>query len=842
MLNLQERELNLSEEQQESLAIILDQYLESLEAGREFDLQAACQQHPELASHIQRYATSVQTLHQVIGSNPPAAATKVSQLDFTLHQLGDFQLLREIGRGGMGVVFEAHQLSLDRRVAVKILPFAAVLDSRQIARFQNEAQAAARLDHPGIVPAYSIGNDRGTYFYSMQFVEGQSIEQFVGSLRSDVFAVESTSIHPKSAAKHNDSTKASRPANQQAQSTEVSTHNNTYIRKIADIGIQAARALDYAHKSGIVHRDIKPSNLMLDSDGKVWITDFGLAQCQHFKNLTRSGDVVGTLRYMSPEQAMGKLQWIDHRTDIYSLGLTLYELLTMRPLINGFDRLSMLDQITGQELPSIRKRNPAVTVDLENIIYKSLAKDRDQRYETAADFADDLNRFLIGEPTRARSLTRFDRLQRWFEKRSRSVTYAMIGLVATLLVVTSLLSWSMKKRIEIAQANHAADRHLQVANDVLTLFGVDLLNELEPIAGTEGIQASVALRSIGYLNEFIRYADGKSELQSELAYAHLRLATIYEKCGDDQSASDHYQLAASQLDLTSQTSAWAIAQNNAACLDIQHSRIDEGIIVLQNAADKLNKGQSDSKQSSLSLALVEANLAYARALTNDVAKSQMHLKNVVQLLASSVKSTHADAESLRLMAGAILQYTQISSIDASTSQTALHEVLHKVSQHLDCTVDHPQNMQLMALLQLALGRTYVGLNDVRSLELFEDAERRLDDLIARFPNQQQYKIDKAIATNNTGQALLRLDRLHDAESRFRAAKDAISQTDQANVHASLASILHNLAVTSERRGDLRQALALIEESIVTQGQGHADEPLMQQHQATKKRIEAALLP
>ncbi len=380
---------SLDDVQLDRLGQILDDLLAQSEAGNTPDVESVCRSHPDLAEAIRYYVRSIQLLHQVafdgradsefalkqstqpsdpntLGAedhrpNPlrPPDALRISKSELSafeqdvLGELGDFKLIREIGRGGMGVVYEARQLSLARRVALKILPFAAVLDSRQIARFQNEAQAAASLQHPNIVPVFSVGNDRGTHFYSMQYVDGHSLDLIVQQLQDKQPAQLDNGTQGSRSDATNDKQAAQSTVNAWAAASTVNSHRSTnYIHSVVKLFIQAADALHYAHQHGIVHRDVKPSNLMVDNQGKLWVTDFGLAQCRLTSdgsnpaaNLTRSGDFLGTLRYMSAEQATGKSHLVDHRTDVYSLGATLYELLTLQPVVTGSERMEMIRQI-----------------------------------------------------------------------------------------------------------------------------------------------------------------------------------------------------------------------------------------------------------------------------------------------------------------------------------------------------------------------------------------------------------------------------------------------------------------------------------------------------------------
>ena len=321
--------------------------------------------------------------------------------------LGDFRILREVGRGGMGVVYEAEQLSLHRRVALKVLPLAGGLDPRQLQRFKTEAQAAALLHHTSIVPIHAVGCERGVHFYAMQFIDGQTLAQLIAEwrqseapgplLESRLQAESDPALECRLPAEFGPA-KAGTPA-----PTPTPTRDRAYFRNVAELGIQAADALDHAHGHGVIHRDIKPANLLLDAAGRLWITDFGLARLQDDNGLTMTGDLLGTLRYMSPESAAGGSHrgYLDHRTDIYSLGATIYELATLHPAIEGDDRQDVLRKIAEEEPTSPRRLNPTIPRELETIILKAVNKEPQSRYATAGEMADDLRRFLDHKPIRA---------------------------------------------------------------------------------------------------------------------------------------------------------------------------------------------------------------------------------------------------------------------------------------------------------------------------------------------------------------------------------------------------------------------------------------------------------
>ena len=361
----------------------------------------------------------------------------------------------------MGVVYEAEQVSLGRRVALKVLPFAAAIDPKQRQRFQIEAQAAAQLHHPHIVPIFSVGCDQGIHYYAMQFVEGRSLAAVLYELRhsddpgsrkpSAGIELEPTEkADPSESDTHAVATPpavvlepsvadagriaSAGPETDSVPSSSISHSNSflaptlqgsmqrdrAYCRNIARLGAEAADALDHAHGLGILHRDIKPANFLVDPHGALWITDFGLARFPSDLSLTHTGDIVGTLRYMSPEQALARQGVVDQRTDIYSLGVTLYELLTLRPAFDGRDHQELLRQIALDEPTRPRRLNSAVPRDLETIVLKAMSKDPSSRYATAQELAADLRRFLEDRPILARRPGPVERSLRWALTASRA--------------------------------------------------------------------------------------------------------------------------------------------------------------------------------------------------------------------------------------------------------------------------------------------------------------------------------------------------------------------------------------------------------------------------------------
>jgi serine/threonine protein kinase len=516
-------------------------YVEGRHAGREPSRSELLASHPDhrreleefFAGHDEVERLAAALAEPASGALPPVSAHEIGTL-------GDFRVLREVGRGGMGVVYEAEQVSLRRRVALKVLPFAAALDSRQLQRFKNEAMAAAHLRHENIVPVHAVGEERGVHYYAMQFIEGRSLATLIAELQAAI---------DKPAAAD-----ATSPA--AALSTERSAGNPRYYDWLARIGMQAAAALAHAHSVGIVHRDIKPANLLLDHGGQLWITDFGLAQMAGDAGLTQTGELLGTLRYASPEQVLARRGVVDHRSDIYSLGATLYELLTLRPLVLGHDRKELLRQLGDDEPRLPRSIDRSVPRELETVVLKAVGKEPVDRYSTARDLADDLQRFLDRRPVLARRLSIADRLRHQVRRHPTLVagSVAVLGLLLAGSLVSTLLIRGEQQRTLAAQqqAEEAFRRERQRAEEAEARFrlarrSVDEMlrisqEELADRPGLESLRRRMLWTVLEHYTDFIAERSDDARDQADLAEAKARVEKILADLTVLRAASQLYLL------------------------------------------------------------------------------------------------------------------------------------------------------------------------------------------------------------------------------------------------------------------------------------------------------------
>ena len=485
---------------------LADEFAARQRAGERPRLDEYCDRHPDLAEDIRAVFPALVELERAKADAGPELAVEGADAP-PVAQLGDFRLLRVVGRGGMGVVYEAEQVSLGRRVALKLLPATVFRDPVKRRRFEREAKAAARLHHTNIVPVHGFGEHDGTPYYVMQFIPGLGLDAVIDELSrsptsgrapeparpptGEAAALSVVLAHsllgadlPGTAGWAGPAADAptmtsgggitpgpaqpSRP--DRGSSVSLSTSGvhlpgqsgsgvvgpigkkTTYWESVARIGVQVAGALAYAHKLGVLHRDIKPSNLLLDLDGVVWVTDFGLAKADDSDNLTHTGDLLGTLRYMPPEAFEGKS---DARSDVYALGLTLFELVALRPAYEEHDRNKLVKQVTTGDPPRLRKLRKDAPRDLVTVVEKATEKDPGRRYQSAGALADDLQRFLDGRPIAARRATELERMWMWARRRP-----ALAGLAAAL--VLCLLAGSVVSTVFAFRANEfardAADR------------------------------------------------------------------------------------------------------------------------------------------------------------------------------------------------------------------------------------------------------------------------------------------------------------------------------------------------------------------------------------------------
>lgn len=654
--------------QQERLAALVDEYLAAWEQGRPISRERLVARHPDLAQPLGEYLESLDFL-QAAAAGFQARPELFDPSDKGASgrkEIGDFEIVREVGRGGMGVVYEARQISLNRRVALKMLPFASLLDSKQIARFRNEAQAAAQLHHPNIVPVHFVGADRGVHYYAMQFVDGQPLDRAIDELRRSRSTSRSAAGVSTTAdcglpvdGDHTEGCAASSSPQQLAVShahdsdagieslaTQYSASERGYFRTIAQLAIQAAEALHCAHEFGIVHRDVKPSNLLLDTEGKLWVADFGLARFRFDKQLTQSGDFVGTIRYMSPEQASGESHLVDHRTDIYSLGVTLYELLALKHPVSARQPAAILLHLERENPYRLRLWNANIPGDLENIVQKAMSKSRDDRYSTARDFADDLRRFLEGKPTIAKRPTATDRATKWMRRHKVAATFVAALMVAVLGLLTSTGMLAHQKR-ETERALANANRNFRQYRMQLALSS-NHLALLHDQSGSTQAAKEAFQKAIQLQREIIEEDPQDEEMLRSLAAALGNYSFFCAK-HDPAEAAQCYaetlriqqQLVDSRPEHLQLRDDLALTYSNFASFLANQGELQAAIGAYRQAIGILEQLRQTSPGHERDLAVAFNNLGMTQDALGHVAVSRESFRKALHVLEASMQSSHA---------------------------------------------------------------------------------------------------------------------------------------------------------------------------------------------------------
>lgn len=692
---------NIDREPVEALA---SEYVDRQRRGEQPTVEEYVARYPGLADEIRELFPTIASLEQWKTRQEQSAGGRASLGPARLEKLGEFRLLHEIGRGGMGIVYEAEQQSLGRHVALKVLPRQSLLDEKQVQRFRREAQTAAQLHHTNIVPVFGVGHEDGYHFFVMQLIRGVGLDSVLAQLRSlqeksssdsadavhrhdrlaadprEIAAelvglsstrrtsgrlpdpdIEDRSSLPTSLsgsqevaypAADTEDFKASspttvedrskRPGETHPQASAAAIEGSAarrYWRHVATIGLQASRALEYAHGQGTLHRDIKPANLLLDEQGVVWMADFGLAKAVQDVSVSRTGDLVGTLRYMAPERFRTAA---DSRSDIYSLGITLYELLTLQPAYEDEDHSRLIRRIAQEEPLPPRKLNKDIPRGLEAIVMKAAARHPKHRYQSASELADDLARWLDGRSISARRASSIERLWRW-SCRNRAIASLTVSAAVLLVAITAVSSIAYlqtkrantrmqsaldgeqqaSQRMQTALDGQSTQREKAEAATDLALEAVDRIfaqfapsriagpadNTLEDSAGEEidvplepvlSKQNAELLEHMLVLYERLAEQDQDDpHLERRVADANGRLGDIHQRLGNvEQSeaayakAIDLYRALASQPDDANEYRVEIARMHNemanvfrqSRSQEKEHSALHKALMELEDAA------------------------------------------------------------------------------------------------------------------------------------------------------------------------------------------------------------------------------------------------------------------
>lgn len=767
---------------------LAEEFMERCRRGEAPSISEYARRHPDHAADIYSLFPAVVALEQLKSPTHSSPSLVSNNVGLSLQQIGDYHILQEVGRGGMGIVYEAQQTSLGRHVALKVLPPHAVTSPMRLARFQREAQAAARLHHTNIVPVFGVGEHEGTHYYVMQFIVGQSLHALWDELRRRRAPREESAdgnvretadsgnellsnVSPASLAEllltgdctPNSLASGTRSAEWRTLSGHVdhgptspeladrwldrmpasrgngtadagSAGHQRYWRNVACIGLQIADALQHAHTHGVQHRDIKPANLLLDQQGTVWVTDFGLARIADRGDLTNTGDVLGTLRYMAPEQFEGHP---DERSDVYSLGLTLYEFLTLQPAFDGYDRNRLMHQITTERPRRPRSVNSAIPRDLETIVLKAIEQNPQHRYQTAGELGDELQRFLEGKTIRARRASIAERIWRW--SRRNPMSARLTG--ASLILLLSLAVVSTFGHLRTVMALTRADEQRDAAESARQQAEHERLRA----------EAQIAMARDAFAEIFSQVAEATHASQVDAAVGRNRPPTRQQK--DEQEA----RLLQSILAFYEQ-----FAQRNTTAADLQNN-----VASVQTRLGELRTRQGDTsaaRQAYLAAADIQETLL--RANPNDDVRRAQLIRALIEVPRVATDSdtieNQRDAKRLRravqLADELVHRQPEIRNYRLLSSQ-ACHQYATLLAASGQQAAAEQQWERMIALGEAAVG--HVPLSAREAAPLLEARQRLAESL----ENRQQFARARELLETSIGEIelLLRIESGHTPE-------------------------------------------------------------------------------
>ncbi|MEM8669508.1 MAG: serine/threonine-protein kinase [Planctomycetota bacterium] len=834
--------------------------------GEEFLERRRQGEDPQIEDYAERYAEHAEEIHALFPAmiameNLKAIKSESSdrpirlQVD-RLERLGDYRIIREIGHGGMGIVYEAEQQSLHRRVAVKVFPKQAIGDSKQLQRFQREAATAGGLHHTNIVPVFGVGEQDGLHYFVMQLLDGVGLDQIIAGLTGllpddhdgDPMVQVFGKINQHRHHAQNDDTVAEiddvhvvrdpvEPA------FEHHSFDHRHWGRIADLGMQVAQALHYAHSNGVTHRDIKPSNLIVGNDWRVWVTDFGLAFTHDQERISRSGDVVGTLRYMSPEQLHGRPE---SRSDIYGLGLTLYELATRRPAFEGENRGSLIRRVSTSEPPRPRSICPEMPKDLETIILKAIARRPTDRYRTANDFAEDLRRFRNDEPICARRTGPLERLSRWSRRNPAMATMSLALLVGGVISLVAI-GWNWRQAIlgqQVAvREGQRAENNLALAlgsmDRLLGRFESDWMahpadpddddteNDSQVRFVVSNHTASILEEALEFYDKFAQQNARSPDLQRETAKAYRRAGDILERLGRFYDAESAYRRSAKtwseQLEVSEPNphtaSETAGALNRLAYILYRTYRYDDALRELEQARSLLNTTISqfeDCELCTYELALVHTNMGRVLWRLQRPEESVQRHRRAVMLLEGLSEENPLDANYRLALARAYRHYYPIA--DACHDPRYSNEIREASASILEQLVkDFPEVPDYRCELSEMLTRTRGGEATPQEIAQIDRAVQLADELNRDFQAIPRYQVALARALSLQAEVRRDSDPISSLANHTRANTLLTALCDQFPeipfYHALRAAALREFSTTLSQLGRISEAIDLMRESV-----------------------------
>ncbi|MEM6468581.1 MAG: serine/threonine-protein kinase [Planctomycetota bacterium] len=769
---------------------LLEQYTVSIEEEPDCDrarlVEEICVANPDLQQEFISAADQIDRLLRISDSD----WTEIDDLP----RVDGFQLIRTLGHGGTGIVYEAIELQLNRRVALKIIPGVWDTTTKAYARFIIEAQAAAKLEHPLIVPVYRIGGGDGvgaSRFLAMRFVDGVSLAERL---------------------------RKSRPT----------------VSEAVEWMIDCCDAIHHAHECGVVHRDIKPSNLLVDDSNQIMVTDFGLAQLRdrdigsQFSSLTETGNCVGTLAYMSPEQSAAEP--VDERTDVYSLGLTMFELLTGRRALEG----SSAAEIDAQRmrLPglSIHSVDPELPTELEKVIYKATAQDLKLRYRNAELFREDLQRFAYGQPVLAAKPSIFLRGSKWVRRHRRLAASALL-----FMTIMTLVSWGVVAKLALAnqQVELALDKSLsdlRNSEEILDRFGLLAAEKLRDVDGAQDVRFELLQSALTYYQKLSTRVNGHPRFAQQAGIAHFKAAQILDEVGASEDAAREYEKCFALLGTVEQPSdqikqTIGLCLNNLAVIRArqdQHAKAHE--LYRRSIAYQKTSGfeQSDPQTAAIDLAKTHGNLAMLLIDSDQNAAAYEQLQGAMMILAPIARDND-QAMLVRAMLQSHLPLVRDDAAEMTLTNDQIIEELQALKTRFKASDQRLRFAETVRMLATALSNQAACLHEQHgeALRCVEEAERELRMISRSMALDRGFVSQWATTLNNlgrlrllSGQADLAIDSFAESKKLLKSLFDA--EPNALHYRYSLAGVLHNLGRAHWDAGDSEVARQYLSRSLALQ--------------------------
>lgn len=857
--------------------VLADEFLTRCKRGERPTIGEYCDRYPELAEEIRdvfEAVLMVEDLKPGTGDASGSYGESVRVNGRRLEQVGDYRILSEIGRGGMGVVYEAEQQALGRRVALKVLPRGAAGNATAQVRFQREAKAAARMHHTNIVPVFDVGQDGDHLYYAMQLIRGQGLDQVVDDLKrlrsqstaeakedkaadrsiaaslvAGRFVQENLAAAGPDAAAPTAAYEGSTPSSAmlpgQSELSTATSDRGSYFRSVARIGVQAAAALAYAHGRGVVHRDIKPGNLILDTTGNVWVTDFGLAKTGD-DGVTHTGDILGTVRYMSPERFRGQC---DVRADVYALGVTLYELLTLTPVFASGDRLRLIEMIRQTEAASPRSVDARIPRDLETIVMKAIDKDPKRRYQSADEMGEDLQRFVNDEPIKARRVGPVERFTRWCRHHP-----SIAGLVAAVLVLmaagTAVSTWQAvaatrarddlaAKNAELAAEQAKVQARFDTAVKAIETFHTGVSEDaLLKNAEFKELRTKLLKEAARFYEDLERLLAGQTDAKSRkaLAAGYFQLAALTAKIGDPREAVGvHRKALAIRRELAAEPGADLETRLDVA-RNLEH--MTRAMYYLNDYAGALKASEemrevaeqiealdpSDAVRFVRAKSLLSVGAAYT--VTGRQAEEPEVTRKALTILQTLVDGSPANIEYQNELARAH-DNIGITFNEEGRPAEALEPFRQSLAIRRRLAVANPTNIEF----QQKLGWCHVGIagallntgKPVAAREEYREALAIARKLVDAQPAVSEFQSDLATGHNNVAVALLTAGMPAEALEEVRKAVAIAQKLADADPRTTfwtgqLAWFRNNTGRALDRRGRRPEAFAALDAGLAVHQQ------------------------